>query len=362
MPPQEAPRNFIGFLLTEEEARAQRETVEAADKLAKEAETSAMNEAASVMERRRIEEALREAENGNPAKLDALLADPAVSNRVKERVTIASEAAGVRDSLAGQDPAQTRARLRDLRDRIGNSANINPADKQRLRDQLTRLEDANQQRILAQLLARSQPTGGGLPPGIAPGFYGGLAVGIDAPAEPRSAFAIGNVTLINPSSTGGGVAYVLNEQWDYRLDSGSKHDLPARHWTISFDSGGSRGQRRYTLAPGAYEFYVSDGGWDLRSKSYSVTIDNSHVAGDFHYLLNGEPATVRAGERREHQLKQAPQIAFDRGDGQTVRRELSEGAYQVGIDVQRRVFELYSDLSIQSVSRNEDSFFDRPAF
>ena len=301
-----------------------------------------MNEAASVMERRRIE-ALREAENGNPAKLDALLADPAVSNRVKERVTIASEAAGVRDSLAGQDPAAdagstSRPPRQDRQQRTSTPPTSSVCG---INDTPT---EALINSAFGALLAGSRRPGA-VCRRASHKLLWRTGRGIDA-RRAAECFRSRERHVDQPSSTGRrrlraeravGLSPGFGKQARSARATGRFRSTPAAAWPTAIHAGATSSTS------------ATEAGF---AQSYSVTIDNSHVAGDFHYLLNGEPATVRAGERREHQLKQAPQIAFDRGDGQTVRRELSEGSYQVGIDVQRRVFGC-TPTSIQSVSRNE---------
>ena len=73
----------------------------------------------------------------------------------------------------------------------------------------------------------------------------------------------GKITILNPSGSGGDVRYSLNGT-DYTIREGSAQTFDNdRTWVVSFGSGGSKGDIRYTLSPGLFKFKVTGTGWDL---------------------------------------------------------------------------------------------------
>jgi hypothetical protein len=81
-----------------------------------------------------------------------------------------------------------------------------------------------------------------------------------------------SVVLRNPAENAGPVAFRVQDQVDAELSPGS-----ARTWsdrsslTVEFDRGGDFGATRKVLRPGAYEFVVTDAGWDLVATVTPVT-------------------------------------------------------------------------------------------
>lgn len=73
----------------------------------------------------------------------------------------------------------------------------------------------------------------------------------------------GKITILNPAGSGGDVRYSLNGT-DYTIREGSTQTFDNdRTWVVSFGSGGSKGDIRYTLSPGLFKFKVTPAGWDL---------------------------------------------------------------------------------------------------
>jgi len=71
------------------------------------------------------------------------------------------------------------------------------------------------------------------------------------------------VTIINAESAGAGLAYAINDV-PHQAVGGSSEDLTvAPNSYITYDSGGSLGQRRYRISPGRYEFRSTTEGWAL---------------------------------------------------------------------------------------------------
>lgn len=89
-------------------------------------------------------------------------------------------------------------------------------------------------------------------------------------AEPRtntlpvSQGITSTVTIRNPAASGGNVAFIVDENQEVALSAGQTQTLTDRgSYTVEFDRGGSFGTARKTLTSGAYEFQVTERGWDL---------------------------------------------------------------------------------------------------
>jgi hypothetical protein len=71
------------------------------------------------------------------------------------------------------------------------------------------------------------------------------------------------ITIVNAEPTGAGVAFAIDGV-AHQAAAGSRQDLAvAPGSTITYDSGGSFGQRRYRISPGLYEFRSTAEGWAL---------------------------------------------------------------------------------------------------
>lgn len=167
-----------------------------------------------------------------------------------------------------------------------------------------------------------------------------------APVQPTSAPALASVDnqvlVINPATTGATVSFLI-DQTPHSLAAGQELPLTGRSsWPIVFDRGAPYAPARYTLTAGSYTFIATTTGWDLRSKTYKVTLDNSANAEAFNYLLDGQSGTVPAREKRELQSKRPIVLTFDRGDGkEAVHRDLVEGTFTIGIDPRTGVLDLF---------------------
>jgi hypothetical protein len=154
---------------------------------------------------------------------------------------------------------------------------------------------------------------------------------------------VNQVVLLNPESNGGPVQYTLGDGVG-ALDPGYEeaHDM-ASPQTISFDRGGDFGTAQYTLADGAYQFVVTDRGWDLRRKTFEVTLDNSDNPNDFSYNLGDEVGVVPARQSRTIRKPSVVRVAFDRGgDADPAVKELGDGSYKVGVDARTGLLDLFS--------------------
>jgi hypothetical protein len=72
------------------------------------------------------------------------------------------------------------------------------------------------------------------------------------------------VILHNPAENAGAVAFRVQDQVDAELGPGTSRTWNDRTTlTVEFDRGGSFGSTRKILRPGAYDFVVTEEGWDL---------------------------------------------------------------------------------------------------
>src|SRR5690606_19347575 len=131
-------------------------------------------------------------------------------------------------------------------------------------------------------------------------------------------------------------------------------------YEITFHRGGQFGTARYSLPPGTYEFVVTDRGWDLKRRTYEVTIDNSRYPGSFGYTVGTQQFTLQPCERRSPQTDYPLVVVCGRGDGgQPPRKRLRPGTYQVGIDVHHARLDLFP--ATQPSSLLSGDFSDDPA-
>lgn len=81
--------------------------------------------------------------------------------------------------------------------------------------------------------------------------------------KPTLAPSVEDITISSPASAQGEVRYLLGST-EYSMKPGYRQKFANdREWVIAFGSGGSRGEVRYTLGPGAFEFRLTDDGWGL---------------------------------------------------------------------------------------------------
>ena len=80
---------------------------------------------------------------------------------------------------------------------------------------------------------------------------------------PMAAAPTISITIVNAEPAGAGVAFAI-DGITHQAPGGSRQNLavaPDSH--ITYDGGGSLGQRRYLIAPGLYEFRSTAEGWAL---------------------------------------------------------------------------------------------------
>jgi hypothetical protein len=84
-----------------------------------------------------------------------------------------------------------------------------------------------------------------------------------SPPGPTTAAPTIPITIVNAEPTGVGVAFVIDGV-SHQAAGGSRQELAvATDSNITYESGGSLGQRRYQISPGAYEFRSTAEGWAL---------------------------------------------------------------------------------------------------
>jgi hypothetical protein len=71
------------------------------------------------------------------------------------------------------------------------------------------------------------------------------------------------ITIVNAAPAGSGVAFAIDGV-AHQAPAGSRQDLDVAPGSkITYDGGGSLGQRRYRISPGRYEFRSTAEGWAL---------------------------------------------------------------------------------------------------
>ncbi len=78
-----------------------------------------------------------------------------------------------------------------------------------------------------------------------------------------AAASTNSITIVNAEPAGAGVAFAIDGV-TYQAPAGSRQDLVIGSDShITYDAGGSLGQRRYLILPGLYEFRLTAEGWVL---------------------------------------------------------------------------------------------------
>ncbi|MCE9604592.1 MAG: hypothetical protein K8U03_06760 [Planctomycetia bacterium] len=83
------------------------------------------------------------------------------------------------------------------------------------------------------------------------------------------------VKVVNPSSSGGQVSFIVDNSREVTLAPGESKSLnDGDGTTVEFDRGETYGTTRVVLTEGTYEFVVTSSGWDLQRQS-SVAANSS---------------------------------------------------------------------------------------
>jgi hypothetical protein len=149
------------------------------------------------------------------------------------------------------------------------------------------------------------------------------------------------IVLLNPEGTPGAVRFLLDGHEGSLEPAEYLEQSTIAPMIIEFDRGGDFGLARYSLSEGIYLFKLTERGWDLARRTFTVTLDNSANADAFHYLADGEPVFVPAGLAQTHQSRFPVLIAFDRGDGgEPAQVALPSGTYAIATNPQTGLWDL----------------------
>ncbi|HZY84278.1 MAG TPA: hypothetical protein VFE78_05580 [Gemmataceae bacterium] len=151
------------------------------------------------------------------------------------------------------------------------------------------------------------------------------------------------IRLVADKELGESVNYTLDSS-AFQMGPGQSQNLDgSKTWTIRFDRGGSFGQAEYSLTSGAYEWVVTDRGWDLRSKTYVVTLDNTRNPNEFNYVISDRQDVVPAGQTKTITSKMPVVITFDRGDGrEPARKPLDTGTFHVDVNPTTNLVDVFA--------------------
>ena len=151
----------------------------------------------------------------------------------------------------------------------------------------------------------------------------------------------------NPDDTNGTVRFSIDGR-SYQLKPGFQQALPSgAQRTIRFDRGGNYGIARYSLSEGVYEFRVTDRGWNIVRKSFTVDIVNN-TDHDFRYVADGKLATAKPQRVMKHKSRFPVVIGFDRGDGgKPAVMTLKTGTYHVGLHSESGLWDLSEESPAQ---------------
>jgi hypothetical protein len=87
---------------------------------------------------------------------------------------------------------------------------------------------------------------------------------------------------------------------------------------------------------------VGEKGWDIATKAYEATLDNSDNPNDFHYLRGEVPEVVPARQVKPITDRTLIRVAFNRGgDAEPAVKELGDGLYKIGVDARTGLLDLF---------------------
>ena len=118
----------------------------------------------------------------------------------------------------------------------------------------------------------------------------------------------------------------------YSLNPNYRQVVPRNRIIIAFDRGGSFGKAKYSIDEGWYEFTPTDRGWELYEKTAEITLENSDNPFSFNYVLNNQPYMLKPGYKQKHADKYPMELKFSNGKGQTVRKLMTKGEFNVAVD------------------------------
>ncbi|MBL8830688.1 MAG: hypothetical protein JNM18_27185 [Planctomycetaceae bacterium] len=152
------------------------------------------------------------------------------------------------------------------------------------------------------------------------------------------------VLLVNPPTSSSMISYTV-EGNRYEMQPGMTQHLPGagQRWTIEYDRGGNFGVDGYTVSDGTYYFTPTDTGWQLYKQRFDIVLDNSQNPQEFHYLLEGERASVPPNGTKTIKSIYPMVVHFDRANGsEIVAKSLNfSGNVQIGVNVADNKWDLF---------------------
>jgi hypothetical protein len=126
----------------------------------------------------------------------------------------------------------------------------------------------------------------------------------------------------NPKGNPAKVNYVVDGR-SYELKPGESrtHTITAKS-RISFNRGGSLGNKEYQLSSCAYRFAIQEHAWELHKMSYAVVLDNSANGCTFRCEIDGRARSVPPHQTLPLTSAYPMAIRFDRGNGQGASSKL----------------------------------------
>jgi hypothetical protein len=181
--------------------------------------------------------------------------------------------------------------------------------------------------------------GYGRPDVIPDGYVWGPGYLVPAEEPPGEARTI---VLLNPEENANPVTFQLSGQ-PQMLEAGQELQFEASQAVmIEYDRGGGFGRVRYSLTGGVYEFKLTERGWQLFRRTFTVTLDNSTNASDFRYVANGQQAVVAGGQTRTHVGPFPLVVSFDPGNGgEPAQVALPSGTYMIGVNPESGLWDLF---------------------
>jgi hypothetical protein len=176
----------------------------------------------------------------------------------------------------------------------------------------------------------------------------GLPIGTGDPVPGITADAnkpvTGGTVIFAPKDLGMTVSYLINDT-PFSINPGETQNLPVgTTWVIRFNRGGSFGEASYTLSEGTYAFGSGEQGWELFTKTFSVTIDNTANSTPFTFVTDNRSVSIAAGQIQAFTSKYPMFVQFDRGGGNhSIEKKVEDKAtYTIAVNPGDSLWDLYA--------------------
>jgi hypothetical protein len=182
----------------------------------------------------------------------------------------------------------------------------------------------------------------------------GLPVGTSEPLTNGNGELGVGLTLVNPKKNGVAFNYSLDKR-SKSLSAGQAESFTdGPEWVVEYDRGEGSSTAYHLVVAGSYEFTVADKQWDLQKRTYETTIDNTDNSNVFHYVINGEQATIAAHGSNSHKSEYPPVIKFDIGTGEDRTKQVTEAKaiYRVGVNSSSNTWDLFNSVAPGGIKSN----------